>query len=297
MQKMNKADNSHSKKFYERDVIRILIVAVAAFILAINLKSFVWAGNLVPGGLSGITVLLQRVAARYFNMTIPYAQVYLVLNAGPIILSLKYLGKKFTIYSIIMIILSSFFTDLLPHITITYELPLIAIFGGLINGAVISICLFANATSGGLDFIAVFLSEKKGIDAWSYILIFNALTIGISGYLFGWDTALYSIIFQFTSTQVVQTLYRKYKQNTILIITEKPMEVYESIRKGTHHDATLFTGKGCYKKEERTMVYSVVSGDEVRKVTNLIREVDEAAFINVIRTEQIGGRFYHRPNE
>ncbi len=45
------------------------------------------------------------------------------------------------------------------------------------------------------------------------------------------------------------------------------------------------------------MVYSVVAGDEVRKVTEVIKQVDDVAFINVIRTEQIGGRFYRRPNE
>lgn len=285
------------RKLLETNIVRIFIVTIAAFALAINLKSFVWAGHLVPGGLSGITVLLQRIFTHYFNITLPYTPIYLLFNAGPIYLSLRHLGKKFTLYSIIMIVLSSIFTDLLPNISITYQLPLISIFGGLINGAVISACLFANATSGGLDFVAVYFSEKRGIDAWNYILAFNAFTICISGYLFGWDTALYSIIFQYTSTQVVRTLYRKYKQDTLLIITDKPREVYECIKRETHHDATLFTGTGCYRQEERTMVYSVVAGDEVRRVTELIKQVDDVAFINVIRTEQIGGKFYRRPNE
>lgn len=292
-----KKECERKKKPIETDAVRLLIVAIAAFVLALNLKSFVWAGSLVPGGLSGVTVLLQRIFKYFFNISIPYTPIYLVFNAGPIILSLRNLGKKFTLYSIFMIVLSSIFTDLLPDITITYQLPLISIFGGLINGAVISACLFANATSGGLDFVAVYLSEKKSVDAWNYILAFNAFAIGISGYLFGWDTALYSIIFQFTSTQVVRTLYRKYKKDTLLIITKKPQEVYESIREATNHDATLFKGEGCYRMEERTMVYSVVAGDEVRGVTDLVKQVDADAFINVIHTEQIGGRFYRRPNE
>ncbi len=289
--------HTEKRKLLETDIVRILIVIVAAFMLAVNLKSFVWAGQLVPGGLSGITVLLQRVFVRYFDIALPYTPIYLLFNAGPILLSLRNLGKRFTLYSIVMIVMSSIFTDLLPSIPITYQLPLISIFGGLINGVVISACLFANATSGGLDFVAVYFSEKRGIDAWNYILAFNAFTICISGYLFGWDTALYSLIFQYTSTQIVRTLYRRYKQDTLLIITDKPQAVYECIKKETNHDATLFTGKGCYRKEERTMVYSVVAGDEVRKVTELIKQVDEAAFVNVIRTEQIGGRFYRRPNE
>lgn len=285
------------KKVLERDLIRLLIVVAAAFIMALNIKSFVRAGNLFPGGFTGLSLLIQRGIAKFTGVMIPYAPINLLLNIGPIILSFKTLGRKFTVYSCLMIVLSSIFTDLLPARAITYQLPLIGIFGGLINGAVISMCLMANATSGGTDFIAVFLSEKKGIDAWNYILVGNAIVLIAAGYLFGWDAALYSIIFQFTSTEVVHRLYRHYRRDTLFVITEHPTQVYEVIKETTRHDATVFKGIGCYEQEERNMIYSVIGGDEVGKVKKKIKEVDERAFINVIRTEQLTGRFYSRPNE
>lgn len=295
---MQLSEGQHQKiKLLERDLIRIAIVVVMALVMAINLKSFVNAGRLVPGGISGLTVLLQRIAQKYWSVALPYAPIYLALNAFPIYISIRHLGKKFTLFSVIMIVMSSCFADLLPNITITYELPLISIFGGLVNGVVISSCLFANATSGGTDFIAVYLSEKKNFDAWNYILAFNVITISISGFLFGWDTALYSIIFQFTSTQVVGVLYRKYHQDTMLIITDKPQELFDLINTETHHGATLFKGEGFYRQKERNMIYCVVAGDEVKKLTALIRQVDENAFINILHTAQMSGRFYRRPNE
>ncbi|MDO5573446.1 MAG: YitT family protein [bacterium] len=288
---------AEKRKVIEKDALRFAMVLLASLVIAFNIKSFVRAGNLFPGGFTGLSLLAQRSAAKYWGLDIPYTPINLLLNIGPIFLSWKTLGKKFTLYSCVVIILSAVFTDILPVTAITYDKPLISIFGGLINGAVMSFCLYANATTGGTDFIAVYFSEKKGLDAWDYIFIGNAVILVTAGALFGWDAALYSIIFQFTSTQVVHTLYRHYYQDTMLVITDKPNQVYEVIKKVTRHDATVFKGVGCYEKEERNMVYSVVSRDEVKKVTDAIRALDQHVFINVIRTEQVEGRFYHRPKD
>lgn len=99
-------------------------------------------------------------------------------------------------------------------------------------------------TSGGTDFIAIFLSEKYSIDSWNYIFAGNVVILGIAGALFGWDKALYSIIFQYTSTQVLHVLYKRYQKQTLIIVTKRPEDVYEAIAEITHHDATLIKGDG-----------------------------------------------------
>ena len=175
--------------------------------------------------------------------------------------------------------------------------PIPMIFGGLINALAISLCLFANATSGGTDFIAIFLSEKYGIDSWNYIFAGNVVILGIAGALFGWDKALYSIIFQYTSTQVLHVLYKRYQKQTLIIVTKRPEDVYEAIAEITNHDATLIKGEGCYSKQECDVLYSVVGRDEVNKVVNTVRKTDPQAFVNMIRTENLAGRFYQRPND
>lgn len=167
----------------------------------------------------------------------------------------------------------------------------------MINAFAISLCLHADATSGGTDFIAIYFSEKYGVDTWNYIFAANVVVLIIAGGLFGWNEALYSIIFQFTSTQLLRLLYKRYQKETLFIITAKPEEVYQSIREVTHHDATIFKGIGCYRKQECNMLYSVIGSDEIRIVVTKIREVDETAFINIMKTEQITGRFYKRPND
>ncbi len=276
---------------------RLLLVVAASFIMALNINSFIHAGNLIPGGFNGITLLIQQIGDVFWNVKIPYTAVNLLLNAVPVFISFKFIGKKFTGYSCLMIVLSGILTDILPGRAVTQDILLVCVFGGIINAFAISLCLFAHATSGGTDFIAIFFSEKYGIDTWNYIFVGNVIVLLIAGALFGWTEALYSIIFQFTSTQVLHQIYRHYQKETLFIITEKPDEVYEEIKNITNHDATLFKGVGCYRKQECNMLYSVVGSDEIRKVVSKIREVDGHAFINTMKTEQITGRFYKRPND
>ena len=175
----------------KEDGKRILMVCVASLIMALNIKTFVRTGGLYPGGATGLTILIQRVADLFFGITIPYTLVNVILNAIPVYIGFRFIGKKFTLYSCLMILLTGILTDLIPGYPITYDTLLISVFGGLINGAMISLCLFANATSGGTDFIAIYLSEKKGMDSWNLVLGLNVLILGAAGLLFGWDEALW----------------------------------------------------------------------------------------------------------
>lgn len=279
------------------DIQRLLLVLLGAFVMALNIRIFVRAGDMFPGGFNGLTLLIQRTASQYLHIELPFSLINLLLNAVPAVISFLYIGKKFTLYSGLMIVVSSILTDLLPGFEITSDPLLISIFGGIINGCAISLCLFANATSGGTDFIAIFFSERKGIDTWNYIFLGNVAMLIVAGLLFGWDKSLYSIIFQFASTQILHMLYKRYQKQTLLIITDHPQEVYQTIRDNTHHDATQFEGVGCYEGQEKYMLYSVVSADEAKRTIDGIRKVDPAAFINCLKTEQITGRFYNRPND
>lgn len=281
----------------KKDGKRIIVICIASLIMAVNIKTFVRAGGLYPGGATGLTILIQAIAERFFNVTIPYTVVNLLLNMVPIYIGFRFIGKKFTLYSCLMIILTGVLTDVIPGFVITYDTLLISIFGGMINGFIISLCLLMNATTGGTDFIAIFLSEKKGVDSWNFILGFNVLILFAAGILFGWDKALYSIIYQYASTQVLHMIYTRYQKQTLFIVTNMPKEVCKAINTVSMHGATILEGKGSYEQHERDIVYSVVSKEESKRVIRAVKEVDEKAFVNALRTEELSGRFYQKPTE
>lgn len=282
-------------EFYQ--VFRIIVITFASVLYAWNLRCFAKTAGLFPGGFSGLSLLLQAILVKFFNITIPFSVFNIALNLLPTYIAFKYIGKRFTIYSIIVIFLSSIFVDILPAYVFTNDILLISVFGGIINGLAISLCLNVGATTGGTDFISIFLSHEKGIDAWNYILLGNVTMLIIAGTMFGWSIALYSIIYQFCSTQVIQMLYKRYKKATLFIISDKSEEIYEIIKDTTHHDATLFKGTGCYEGKDKQLLYSVVNSDATKQLIPLIRDVDPHAFINVMKTEELDGRFHDIPHD
>ena len=279
----------------KREIITIFCLTLASAVIAFNLKSFVDTGGLFPGGFSGVTILLQGIGSKFFDINIPYSVIYLPLNLIPAFIGVKYISKRFTFYSLYVVFLSGVLTDIFPSVTITYDTLLISIFGGIINGACMSVCLTNGASGGGTDFISIFFSEKKGVDAWSYILMGNIVVLVTAGLLFGFDRALYSIIYQYSSTQVIQLLFKRYQKNTLLIITSVPDAIYGKLRELTHHDATMIRGIGMYEGSERHILYSVVGREEINKLVSEINKIDPKAFINIIRTDQVSGRFYKMP--
>ena len=278
-------------------MLRILVCSFASLVMAMNINTFVHTGGLLPGGASGLTLLIQEIGQKYLSVKLPYTVINLVINAVPVYIGFRFIGKKFTALSCWVILLTSVLTDILPSYIITRDTLLISVFGGLINGGAIALCLLMDATSGGTDFIAIFLSERRGVDSFNIALIINACILALGGLLFSWDMALYSIIFQYASTMAVRLLYRKYQKATLFIVTNHPVEVCEVIFRLTNHGATILEGEGSYEHCERNVVYSVVSAAESGRVVTKVKEVDPNAFVNVLKTERVHGRFYQRPQD
>ena len=90
---------SANKKRIKYEIKMFLALTIASAVIAFNLKSFVQTGGLFPGGFSGLTILFQQVAERYFGLKIAYSAIYLPLNLIPAYIGFKYIGSRFTIYS------------------------------------------------------------------------------------------------------------------------------------------------------------------------------------------------------
>lgn len=280
-----------------KDLITILCVIIGSLLCAVNINTFINAGGLFPGGFTGLTVFIQRYFEKYLDMQVPYSAVNFALNALPAYIGYKTVGKKFTLYSCMMIILTGVFVEILPVTNITEDILLITVFGGILQGVALGIALRGNASSGGTDFIAMWISQKTNQPAWNYILGMNAVMLVAAGYLFGWNGALYSIIFQFCSTQIINFVHTRYKRMTLFIVTSNPDIVIEEIHNSTHHGVTRLEGIGTYYGKPRTMLYTVVESSNVKGLVTRIREIDETSFVNVTKTEAIEGNFYQRPIE
>lgn len=290
--------NERAKKNQKwREAAALVCILIGSFIMAVNLNSFVEQGELVPGGFSGLAKLIQRIGVTFFDVKISFTFLNVLFNAVPAAFAYKLVGKKFTILSCVSLLTVSILVDALPVTPITGDILLISVFGGIING--LGLCLILNnkASSGGTDFIAMSLSAKFKISTFNYMMLFSAAIIMISGVLFGMDKALYSIIFQFCSTQVINTFYKKYKKKTLLIVTDNPAAVSADLLELTNHSSTIIKGFGSYSAQKKYLLYTVLSDSDVKKMKKRIHEQYPDTFVNVLNSSDVVGNFYIQPLE
>ena len=280
-----------------RDAASIVCILLGSFIVAVNMNTFVEQGKLVPGGFSGLAKLLQRVGLTFYDTKISFTLLNVVFNAVPAVFAYRLVGKKFTILSCVSLFTVSILVDELPVIPITGDILLISVFGGIINGLGMSLVLNSNASGGGTDFIAMSLSARYKVSTFNYMLLFSAVIILISGAIFGMDKALYSIIFQFCNTQVINTFYKKYKKKTLMIVTDNPAAVSADLLELTNHSSTILKGFGSYTAHKKYLIYTVLSDGDVRKMEKRIREQYPDTFVNVINSSDVVGNFYIQPFE
>ena len=273
----------------------IFISLLAAFIAAININTFINDGNIVPSGFSGIALLTTRLADKYSFFCPSYSVLYIALNIPAVILVMKTVGKKFTIISLVDVVFTSLFVGILPKFHITNDFLLAAVFGGIINGFSNSLVLAADGSGGGIDFITIYAAKKYKKSFWNEAMLINATIIAIAALAFGLEAALYSIIYQFVCTQVINFADSRYKRSSLIIISEKSEEICNAVYRDFHHTVTIWQGVGGYTSSNRRVLYTVCGQYETNALVTKILSIDPKAFVNVTQSQTVIGNFHEKP--
>ncbi len=286
----------HFDKGMKENVKILSAVLIGSLLITFNLAVMLPAGGMIAAGFSGIAMFVQKIADSFFGVKIPFAPISLLLNVIPAYLCFRYVGRKFTTFSCVSIVLVSVFADFFPKFSVTDDVLLIAVFGGILNGIGVALILNRGASSGGTDFLAMYFSVKKGVTVFNIVFLCNTVMILLYGLMFGMENALYTIIYQFVSTQTVNSLYKRYMKKTLFIVTKHPHDIADAIMAVTHHSCTVLnSAQGGYTGETQHIVYTVIGAKEVGQVMKLVRKEDSAAFVDVMNSDSVYGQFYLRP--
>ena len=283
--------------FTAHDLVVLIHVLLAATLYSFGMNFFVKSGNLFPGGYGGISRLLSEVCLQFFHLNISFSIIYFGLNIITVLLLWRHIGHKFLIFSVIFFTATSILTAVIPVKTITDDILLISVFGGVISGIATGFVLRNNASSGGTDFIAIWMSSKYNKPTWNYILAGNAVILVLAGLLFGWDKALYSIIYQYVSMQIVNVMHQRYRFSRLDIITSKPDDVCTAVFSTSNHGITKVRCEGAFTHQERWLLLATVNTYELQDVVNSIRSTDPDAFITVSSIGRIIGNYHQTPLE
>lgn len=276
--------------------ITLTAVVISALVQAYALQVFVRSAGIISGGFTGIAMLIERLG-ELWGLNIPMQITMLVLNVPVAVLCCKGISVRFTVFSLLQVVLSSIFLQVFSFTPIFTDEVLNVIFGGVIFGCAIVIALRGNASSGGTDFIALFVSNRTGQSIWSHVFFGNAIMYCFYGAIFGWKYAGYSIIFQFISTRMISAFHHRYELVTLQVTTIKGPEVVEAYISHFRHGISCVEAMGGYSKKKMYLLNTVISSYEVNDAVHVMQEADGHVIINVLKTQQFVGRFYRAPME
>ncbi|MGB4984187.1 MAG: YitT family protein [Erysipelotrichaceae bacterium] len=280
-----------------RFVRSLVMIIFAGFLQATIIRVFMNPLNLLPSGFTGIAILIEKVTSNFLGFSFSTSLGMLALNIPIAIFCSRTISKRFTILSLIEVFASSFFLQFCNFKPVFDDPVLNIIYGGFLYGIMVVITLKANGSTGGTDFIALYISNKKGKAIWTYIFVFNTIILLIFGWMFGFKYAGYSIIFQLISTKTIDSFYTRYQRMTMQITTEKPQEIIDAYVREYRHGISVVEAKGGFSHQKMYLMHTVVSSYEVQDITRLMSDVDNRVIINVFKTESFYGGFYIKPIE
>ncbi len=277
-----------------RRIITILAVVGSALLQAFVIQAFIRPSNLLSSGFTGVAILIEKIVSLY-GKTFSTSLGMLVLNIPVAILCSRSISMRFTFYSLIQVLLASFFLKVCQFQPFFDDIMLNVIFGGFLYGMAAVIALRGNSSTGGTYFIALYVSNKTGRSIWEYVFAGNVVILCIFGTMFGWLYAGYSILFQFISTKTISAFHHRYDRVTLQITTANAEELIKAYIENYRHGISCIDAIGGYSHKKMYLLHTVVSSYEVSDIVILLREKDPHVIINMLKTENFFGTFYQAP--
>src|SRR5699024_2230040 len=270
---------------------RIMVVIFGAVLNALSLNFFLINANVYASGFTGASQLLASIFNDFLGIGMTTGIILLILNIPVVILGWLKVGKGFTIYSIFSVIFMSLFLELLPVTSLSDDIILNAVFGGLLGGIGVGITLKYGASTGGMDIVAMVLSRMKDKPIGSYFLILNGAIVVCAGFLYEPENALYTLLTLYVTTRVIDAIHTRHEKVTAMVITQKAEELQRAIHDAMVRGITILPVQGAYSREDKKMLYLVITRYELYDLEQIIADIDPHAFTNIVQTTGIFGFF------
>ncbi len=246
-----------------------------ALAVAIALNFFWQPGKIYASGITGFAQILQSVSERYLPFTLATSVMYFVLNIPLFILGWFKIGHRFTIFTLVAVLLASIMMKIIAPIKMSYDPIICAIFGGVINGV-----------------LGIILRKKTGKSFGQINIFFNLIIVICAGFVFGWTRALYTALNIFVNGKVIDAVYNQHQKMQVLIVTEHPKHIIDGIQAKMHRGITiLHDAEGAYSHTEKTVLLMVIDKYDMYDIYNIVLNNDPYAFMSLSEVSKVYGRF------
>ena len=267
------------KQFYWKDYLNITLGLV---LYAIGLIGFIKPGEVVTGGLTGITLLIEYGT----DGRIPLQYSYFLINVALLAAALKILGLKFllkTIYSVIMLtLLITVARQFITEPLIPDEPIMSAIIGGMMCGAGIGLVFNANGSTGGTDIIVAVINKYKNIAFGRGMMLCDFIIICCSYIVFqDFIKIVHGLIVMGVMTYTIDLVINGFRQSVQFLIFSKKYDVIaDAINNELHRGCTVLDGTGWYSQKPTKVIVLLARRSEAAGIFRMIKSIDEHAFIS-----------------
>jgi uncharacterized membrane-anchored protein YitT (DUF2179 family) len=258
--------------------------------MSVGINAFLKPHTIAPGGLSGLSLLLNKITG------LPVSVVMMLIGVPLVILAFRIMGLKNSLKTLFGTVLFSAIvqlTDPLSRMHFTEDLILSSISGGLLVGIGLGIMFKSDASTGGTDLIALILSKKfPGIKVTKFMSCLDGMIVISSGFVnHSLETALYSGMALIVIVKVADIIVEGVNSSrAFYIISEEPEKVRSAITKELNRGLTILDGKGGYTKTSKEVLFVVVTKKQELFLNRLVKDVDPEAFVIVSDVKEVYGK-------
>lgn len=262
-----------------------IIIIIGSIIFAAGLEFFLIPNKILDGGVIGISMIFQH----YLN--IPLGTFIVLFNIPFLYLGYKQIGKGFTISSIFGIIILSIMTLIFhPFPPLVTDPFLACIFGGIILGIGVGLVIRNGGTLDGSEMFSIFVTKNLPISVGEMVLAINIVIFIISGFIFSWESALYSMISYFIAAKVMDIVIEGLNDSkSIMIITKEYERISHDIQTKLGRGVTLLHAEGGYSGEDTKVIYCVITRIEESLLKNIVVSNDKNAFLSIGNIAEVSG--------
>ncbi|MBK9732014.1 MAG: YitT family protein [Chitinophagaceae bacterium] len=254
-------------------------IAIGVLSAALGLKGFLLPSGFLDGGVTGISLLINRLSGMQLPLLI------FIINIPFILLGYQQVSLFFALKTMVAIAGLSLVLAFISFPEVTTDPLLVAVFGGFFLGAGIGMCIRGGAVIDGTEVLAIYISKKSTLSVGDVIMIFNIIIFSTSALLIDIETAMYAMLTYLAAGRTVDFIITGIEEYTgITIISEHSNSIREVIIQKLGRGVTIYNGKRGFGSHEHNdlhldIIFTVITRLEVQKLKNEVEKIDRHAFI------------------
>ncbi|RIP36013.1 YitT family protein [Staphylococcus gallinarum] len=263
----------------------LILIVFGSFIFAAGVNTFIISADLGEGGVTGLAIVL------YYAFHISPGITNFVLNAILIAIGYKFLSKRSMYLTIVATVLISLFLEITKSWEIeTGNILVNAVFGGTCVGLGIGVIVLAGGTTAGTTILARIANKYLDVSTPYALLFFDLIVVAISLSVIPVSSALVTVISLYIGTKVMDYVIEGLNtKKAMTIISSKPDEIAKVIDEQVGRGLTILNGRGYFTREDKDVLYVVITKTQVTKAKRLIKKIDDNAFLVIHDVRDVYG--------